>query len=494
MKMPVRLKLFAATSGLVLFFIMLAWIFNNFFLDDYYMHMKRQILFENYKKIDSIYTGSPEDIAQELENMENTKGIHVTILDSNFNVKYMMNLGGFGGPDILKRVRQGASDKVNVFSRMLKDKAAQLQRSRYIIETSHDSKPNNNAIRIFAILNNKDYLLIDTPIEAIQESASIANKFYLFTGIITIIIGSVFAFLFSRQFTRPILELNTITKRMATLDFSKRYPVKSQDELGQLGTSINSLSEQLQTSISELKEANSKLLEDIEKERKIDEMRKEFVYSVSHELKTPIALIRGYAEGLKININKDEENKDYYCDVIMDETIRMNKIVKQLLELSYLESGSVNLELEEFNVMELVRAYLKKNAMLLKEKNIDIKVAGNADIAVNADYDKAEQVLANYVNNAMNHVDDNKNIEVHIERRGSKARITVFNSGRPIPEDSLDKIWTSFYKVDKARTREYGGTGLGLSIVKAIQQSYNNACGVENVEDGVEFWFELNIA
>lgn len=493
MKMSIRLKLFAATSGLVLLFIMLAWIFNSFFLDDYYMHTKRKILLESYEKIDSIYKGTPDDIALELEKIENFKGVHIIILDSSYNVKYMVNMG-FGGPGIQQNARNGARDKINIFARMLQNRADELVKSRYIIETSKDLRLNNNSIRIFALLNNNDYLIMDTPVEAIQESVAIANKFYLFTGIITIIIGSVFAFIFSRKFTRPILELNTITKRMATLNFNKRYPVKSRDEIGQLGTSINSLSEQLQTSISELKDANARLMEDIEKERKIDEMRKEFVYSVSHELKTPIALIRGYAEGLKININKDEENKDYYCDVIMDETIRMNKIVKQLLELSYLESGSANIEREEFYAIEMVRAYLKKNAMILKEKSIEVILEGDPGIIVNADYDKTEQVLANFVNNAMNHVDEKKIIAIRVEKKDAKARITVFNSGMHIPKDSLDKIWTSFYKVDKARTREYGGTGLGLSIVRAIQQSNHNSCGVINVENGVEFWFELDIA
>jgi signal transduction histidine kinase len=222
-------------------------------------------------------------------------------------------------------------------------------------------------------------------------------------------------------------------------------------------------------------------------------MRKEFVYSVSHELKTPIALIRGYAEGLKININKDEENKDYYCDVIMDETIKMNKIVKQLLELSYLESGTVYLEREDFHIMELVGSFMKKNTMLIREKNIQVLVDSEEDILVNADYDRAEQVLFNYINNAVNHVDIKRIIRIRVEKIYNKARITVFNSGSHIPADSLEKIWMSFYKVDKARTREYGGTGLGLSIVRAIQEAHRNNCGVCNVENGVEFWFELDV-
>ena len=491
MKMSIRFKLFLIVSSLVLLFVVLSWVLNSFFLDDYYLHTKRNILLENYKKINVVYTGDTTNISLELEKLETTNNVHIAIVDSSYHIKYALNRG-INEQDMQKQERPDPGDRMNMFERLVKSKVDRIKENGYIIENGTDNRINTNSIRLFAILNNDDFLILDTPVEAIQESVAIANKFFLFTGALILVIGIGAIFFISKSFVKPILELNTITKNMSTLDFSKRYSIKGRDEIGQLGTSINSLSEQLQTSISELKEANLKLMEDIEKERKIDEMRKEFVYSVSHELKTPIALIRGYAEGLKININKDEENKDYYCDVIMDETIKMNKIVKQLLELSQLESGMIYLEREDFNIMELVSAFLRKNSVLLKDKGIEVIVDKEAEITVNADYDKAEQVLTNYLNNAVNHIDENKIVKIRVEMIGGKARLTVFNSGGHVPQDSLDKIWTSFYKVDKARTRAYGGTGLGLSIVRAIQESHHNNCGVQNVDGGIEFWFELD--
>lgn len=279
---------------------------------------------------------------------------------------------------------------------------------------------------------------------------------------------------------------------MSKLDFSKKYAVQSDDEVGQLGKSINSLSDQLDRAIFSLTEANKKLREDIEQERRIDKMRKEFINNVSHELKTPIALIQGYAEGLKLNINEDEENKNYYCDVIMDEAGKMNRLVKDLLDLSQIESGSFKLDKTSFNISSLIESVLDKYRPVLFEKGIKVELDIPEYLTVNGDAGRIEQVLVNYLINAINHVDDKKEIKIQAVILNEKVKISVCNSGENIPDESLDKIWTSFYKVDKARTRSYGGTGLGLSVVKAIQELHGNSCGMENLEDGVLFWFEVD--
>jgi signal transduction histidine kinase len=281
---------------------------------------------------------------------------------------------------------------------------------------------------------------------------------------------------------------------MAKLDFSQKYKIETRDEIGDLGKSINSLSNQLDKSITELTEANAKLLKDIEHERRIDEMRKEFVSSVSHELKTPIALIQGYAEGLKENIIEDEESKNYYCYVIADEASKMNKMVRELLDLSQIESGYFILERQVVDISMLVEQVLNKFEPILKEKQICLSGARQREVMVNGDIFRIEQVMVNYLNNAINHIDQQKEIAVNIHPVDDKVRISVFNTGKPIPDESLDKVFISFYKVDKARTRSYGGTGLGLSVVRAIQEQHNNAYGVINRDNGVEFWFDVDRA
>ena len=220
-------------------------------------------------------------------------------------------------------------------------------------------------------------------------------------------------------------------------------------------------------------------------------MRKEFLSNVSHELKTPIALIQGYAEGLKECINEDDESRDFYCDVIIDESAKMNEMVKKLLTLNQLEFGKDQVTMERFELTELIRGVVQSTRILAEQKEVRVIFQEEDPVYVWGDEFKIEEVVTNYVSNALNHVKYSNTIEIRILQEDKKVRVTVFNTGDPIPEEDLDKIWIKFYKVDKARTREYGGSGIGLSIVKAIMESMNQKCGVQNYDNGVEFWFEL---
>ena len=279
---------------------------------------------------------------------------------------------------------------------------------------------------------------------------------------------------------------------MSELDFEARYTGDSEDEIGVLGRSMNTLSEKLKETIGELKTANNELQKDIEEKIKVDETRKEFIANVSHELKTPIALIQGYAEGLTEGMAEDEDSRNYYCEVIMDEAGKMNKMVKQLLTLTALEFGNDMPVMERFDIAALIHGILSSAGILLQQKEARVVFDQEEPVWVWADEFKIEEVITNYLNNAMNHLEGERRIEIRLERKEKEVRITVFNTGRHIPEEDLGNLWTKFYKVDKARTREYGGSGIGLSIVKAIMDSHNKSCGVENVNGGVEFWFTVD--
>ena len=222
-------------------------------------------------------------------------------------------------------------------------------------------------------------------------------------------------------------------------------------------------------------------------------MRREFIANVSHELKTPIALIQGYAEGLSDNINDDEESRQFYCDVIVDEARKMNNMVKKLLTLNELEFGNSNLELERFDIVSLVKTVADSVELLAKQKNINVVFNNTEPVYVWADEYRIEEVITNYLSNAVNHCKDPNVIDISFKKHDNKIRVSVFNTGDVIGEADLNNIWDKFYKVDKARTREYGGSGIGLSIVKAIMESHNEEYGVANHTTGVEFWFELTI-
>ena len=288
------------------------------------------------------------------------------------------------------------------------------------------------------------------------------------------------------------MKLSEIAKRMSKLDFEAKYEGHSQDEIGVLGSSVNVLSDRLKEAIGELKSANNQLQKDIEQKVQIDEMRKEFIANVSHELKTPIALIQGYAEGLTEGIAEDPDSRDYYCGVILDEANKMNKMVRQLLTLTALEFGNDQVSMECFDLVELIEGVLSNSDILIKQKEAKIEFKAEHPVYVWADELMIEEVFSNYLSNALNHVYENGTIRIWFERMDSNLRIHVYNDGKCIPEEELNKLWIKFYKVDKARTREYGGNGIGLSIVAATMKAHGKDFGVANKENGVDFYFDLD--
>ena len=342
-------------------------------------------------------------------------------------------------------------------------------------------------------LDDGSQFLLRSPVESMRESASISNRFLLYIGSVLIVVSILLIWYFSKRITDPIRELARLSDRMADLDFDAKYTSGGSNEIGELGENFNRMSEKLESTISELKKANNSLQKDIEQKDKLEKMRNEFLGNVSHELKTPIALIQGYAEGLKEGVNEDAESREFYCDVIMDEASKMNQMVKNLLTLNQLEFGDEDIVFERFNLTALVKGVLQSMEIMADQAGAKIMLHTEEDIYAWADEFKVEQVVRNYVSNACHHVSGDMVIEVKMVQKDGKVRVSVFNTGNSIPEADAPHIWDKFYKVDKAHTREYGGNGIGLSIVKAIMKSFNQEYGVKNYDNGVEFWFELDV-
>ncbi len=363
---------------------------------------------------------------------------------------------------------------------------------RYTLQKQKDERLGSEYLILWGALADGNLVMIRTPLESIRASSEISNEFMAYSGIVAIVIAIIISLFVSKRIVRPILQLADISKRMADLDFEAKYTESTNVEIDMLGENMNELSENLERTISELKSANNELKIDIEKKEQIDEMRKDFLSNVSHELKTPLALISGYAEGLKECINDDEESRNFYCDVIMDETDKMNQMVKKLLSLNQLEFGNNMINMERFNLTELIQGVINAQNILAGQSDIDIHFDETKPLYVWGDEFMIEEVITNYLSNAIHHCEFEKKITVSYEPKGDVVRVKVFNTGKNIPEEDIDKVWIKFYKVDKARTREYGGSGIGLSIVKAIMDSHHRECGVENVEGGVEFWMEMD--
>ena len=380
----------------------------------------------------------------------------------------------------------------NIMNNNLDKISDEINKQGYAIMTN-SNKSMGTSINLIGYLDGDFTVIISTPMESIQTSARLSGQFTMYVGLILIICGAIAMYLYSRQFTKPIEDMAKAANQMSHLDFDMKVPTGSDDELGRLGNSINELSSKLELTISELKTANNELQKDIEQKVQIDEMRKEFLSHVSHELKTPIALIQGYSEGLKDNILDDEESKEFYCDVIADEAKKMNRMVQKLLTLNQIEFGNNQVNMERFDITEMIRNMVESSKILVEKQGVTI-IFDEPEMHVWADEFMIEEVVNNYLSNARNHVTDGGIIKVSYCQNGNNLRVKVFNTGNHIPQEDIDKLWVKFYKVDKARTREYGGSGIGLSIVEATMKAHGRDYGVANVEGGVEFYFEVESA
>ncbi len=514
--LSIQIKLIIIMSTLILGTICIMLIANIGFLSRFYTISKVNSLGNCYDQVNAIYN---EVASTGNENMElgETQSLNLERLSANGN----MNLYVFKlyTEESLSFFGINLTTKLNIrFPKYYTDLEVKEVNSciqRYIADTEEENREKEQSeyikneknysiyrvyneriqsyyIELFGVLDDESYIYIRTNFESMKESVNISNRFLIYVGTLVLIVVIFIMWVVGRGFTQPILELANIAKRMSNLDFTARYTGTSQDEIGELGGSINHLAEQLERNIQELKIANNELKLDIENKIQIDEMRKEFLSNVSHELKTPIALIQGYAEGLLDNISEDKESRDFYCEVIVDEANKMNKMVKKLLSLNQIEFGGNQVSIEHFDITAVIHSVISSTEILAEQKEAKIIFPQKEPVYVWADEYLIEEVVMNYISNALNHVDGAKEIYVKILQREDVARICVFNTGECIPEDDIEKIWIKFYKVDKARTREYGGSGIGLSIVSAIMAAHNRACGVVNRENGVEFWFEVD--
>ena len=552
-KHSIRFKITLLFAGIICILIVMLLLFNITFSEKFYMKDKQEAMLNAYESIDDACdqysSGSlaDTDLKNNLEQVSTSKGMSVIIVNSDWTTFYVSTQGDEMMLERLKKsifnndIFQGISDKSSSAQQGQPDASNDgngdvpdkqpddmdggdeadknngkknppekiidmsgngasetreilYQSDRYTVQKVYDNRLLDDYIELWGTLNNGNFILIRTPIQGIKDNVHISNTFITYIGIGTLIIGIVAAFVLSSYISRPIKQLSNIAERMSELDFDVKYDGKDKGEIGLLGNSMNNMSKKLEENISQLKAANLELQRDIDKKEKLEQMRTDFLSNVSHELKTPIALIQGYAEGLKEGITDDHESMDFYCSVIMDEAAKMNDMVKRLLTLNQIEFGEDELVMERFDINELVKSVASANELRASQKELkitcDIK---DTPLYVWADEYKVEEVITNYISNAINHCCNENIIKVAVGQIDKEnVRVSVFNTGKNIPEEDIDHIWEKFYKVDKARTREYGGNGIGLSIVKAIVESMGKKCGVNNLPDGVEFWFDLD--
>lgn len=491
MKKSIRLKLSLWVVALMIALMFIGGAIGSFFLEDYYLNTKVTALVDVYDKISELMK-SDEDLSNR-DNTEmmdvycETKGVTLLVLNPDRTIVY-----AYGADRLLDR-RLNDILFEEIIGNDLQEERLLKQEENYRIDMVTDRGMNDIMhLEMSGTIENDRYFIMRVAVENVRESIGITNRFYGVLSVVMIIVVMIAILVVTSRYTKPLLELAEISKKMSALNFDVKYKGKHDDEIGILGDSMNEMSHELEKTISELKSANIELQKDIDEKIETDRMRTEFISNVSHELKTPIALIQGYAEGLKEGITDDPESMEFYCDVIVDEAAKMNQMVKNLLTLNQIEFGSEQVTMERFDINTLVRGVLNAQKIKAEQNDVIIEFQEQAPMYVWADEFQIEEVITNYVSNAFNHVKGNKVIKVQITEKDGIVRVSVYNTGDNIPENELEHIWEKFYKIDKARTREYGGNGIGLSIVKAIMDRMGRECGAINHNDGVEFWFELD--
>lgn len=484
MKHSIRRQMIAVFVGLIVCMLVILLLLVGSGLEPYYIREKKDNFTELYNEIDQI-TQNGEMTEDEISQINRTA--------ERYNFYYIVwnfsNESGFSNlHDSQMLLMQLAGVLFNKIDSQVMEK-----NDNYQVVEFRDSAQQVDYLALWGTVGDSYNIFIRSPLESIQETMVLFYRFLIIVGLGVIAGGILFVWYFSRRLTEPLRELAVLSARMADLDFDAKYTSGGGGEIGALGENYNTMSEKLEATISELKNANFRLQQDIEQKEKIEKMRTDFMGNVSHELKTPIALIQGYAEGLKEGVSDDAQSREFYCDVIMDEASKMNQMVKNLMTLNQLEFGDEDVEFQRFDLTELIRGVLQSMEIMAQQKEARVQFRQREPVYVWADEFKAEQVVRNYVSNAFNHLDGDRVVDVKIIPSGDKVRVTVFNTGAPIPEEDVPHIWEKFYKVDKAHTREYGGNGIGLSIVKAIMDSFHQEYGVKNYDNGVEFWFELDV-
>lgn len=519
MKKSISVKLFLITAAFMLIFLGGTFLLLTLFFQDFYQNKKVDQLeskledlsntFEKNKYYNVDLTLPYAQLAlQNTDSSSQTHGLISSVyefkLRNNTEVGIVTNKGGnlrqeylsylYGGPKLNESqfvIRSLADQYVQQsdLSSLIGD-IKSVKRIRFI-DKEIDKKYIALVSPVKANGNTTEIIIAVYSLQPILESNSVIQEFYIYMCIGAGLLILVLSLMYSNMITKPLIKLNKTASKMAELDFSTKCDVKTEDELGNLGGTLNFLSENLYNALEGLRASNKKLTQDIEKERQLEKMRKEFVAGVSHELKTPIGIIEGYAEGLKDNI-ADDSSREFYLDIIVDEAKKMGTLVSDMLDLSQLETGNFKLKIREFSIDELISSVRVKFANMVQDKGIHLNVDLIENAMVKGDKFRIEQVLINFLSNAVKFTNPDDNIEVRMKDLDDKIMIEVENEGEQIAEKELKNIWDKFYKIDKSRNREAGGTGLGLAITKNILILHKSQFGVKNTEKGVKFYFTLD--
>ena len=440
------------------------WILQVMFLPDYYEIKKTENIKRNIIELDQLIDSehfSQQSLDQIADISERLNG-RIVIYDFNGNILHFE-----GSQGMMRELR------------ITREQIEKLKTDKIIIYKNDVVRGNNEFLAVLYLGSGFIYHVL-TPFQAIEDAVSITRGFYFFLVLTGVVISSFMAWIFAKRITKPLLELNVLAGEIASLNFGKKWERERKDEIGELGSSLNKLSQNLEKKIKELKI-------ELEKEKNLDKLRKNFVSRVSHELQTPIAIINGHIEALNDGIPQTEDDKKEYLKIIERETLKMSVLIKDLLDLTQLESGVFRINYNKFSYLDLLAKKIEGFGLLVKDKKIEIEQKVDSDvIVIYGDEFRIDQVLNNFLQNAVNNTAENGKIILSIFDSEDLVRTEIFNTGNNIPEEIMMSIWEPFFKGEEKK-----GTGIGLAIVKNIIELHGGNVSVENLKDGVSFSFTI---
>ncbi len=464
----------------VVFVLVLA-VCNTAFLSKYYEFEKESELIKAGNLLKTVDLDNSTEAVEQISQVQELYGFDVEIYNSSGKILYSTFRGA------MMDYIFGGNSNFSMTHTPLEVTESKEVSAGGVMQKGVSTRDSTEYLLYKFSLENGVTAELRIQVAYILNSAKIANRFIIIVAAVVLFFALLWVLWFARKISKPITKMNLVTGKMAQLDFTEKLYITEDDEIGELAKSVNTLSSKLDETLKDLRVTNAKLKDEIELERSLDIMRKSFVADVSHELKTPIAIIRGYAEGLKLDINS--LSRDKYCDIIMDESDRMNKLVLSLLDLSKYESGGVPLNLSHFPICDMIKGM---TARIVGDKDINVVYSMPENLVAVADPDRIEQVIKSYLENAVSHINKGGTLSVAVEEEKNGLKVSVHNTGSNVEEEMMSKIWQSFYRGDKSHNRNSNRFGLGLSIVSAIIKLHNKECGVYNTDTGVCFWFTLD--
>lgn len=490
MKISIKLK----TTGLVAISIVAAmallWISCLFLAEPVMLWNQKRAIYTLYTAIAEQYSDDPEQLGRLVGDYEEGNSLRVEIFDEAGMLIYTSGRKmseGFGGKLPFKESERFEEPRQNL-------RPEGYQKEPEVMQLQVAGR---EVLVINGIIAGEDgaarYLSIETPVAAISGAVTVMNQMILSIALIVVLFGCGAAYVYARRFSRPIVAVSRTAKRVAAMDFSARADEQnSTAELADLAVSINTMSSRLEAFIGELMEKNRCLAEDNERLEREEEMRRSFVANVSHDLKSPLAVLGGYAEMMK----EQTAGIDHAacCDVIMEETARMNEMIASMLEVSALENGLKKLHVEPMDLGETVRELLAIEQPLFEKKHQRLLPFIDPEICISADEGALLRAVRNVLENARAHTPENGVVAVTVTQEGESAVLSIYNDGENIPPDKLERIWESFYRTDEARTRDVNpNVGLGLYIVRTVILAHGGSCEAVNEPQGVRFNLKLQI-